>query len=291
MKFLELLQQKQIIIFDGGMGSLLSSRGCDTSGVSNLNNPEAVLEVHREYGAAGADILITNTFTMNRINIETTGKDIDVEEVNQAGVSLARRAAGTEKLVFGDVGPTGQLLEPYGHYTEKQFYDNYAEQAGILAGEDVDGLIIETFTDLREAECAMKACREKTGLPLVLSLAYTTTQKGGRTIMGSTVEQAVALAEKYGAAAVGANCGDLDPEEMAIITGLYRQATSLPLIIQPNAGKPRLEGGETRYDMEPEEYAQGVMKCMENGASIIGGCCGTTPGHIGAVVKMLGSRG
>ncbi len=291
MKFQKMLQQKKLIYFDGGMGSLLASRGCDTSGVSNLNNPEAVLEVHREYGAAGADILITNTFTMNRINIETTGKEIDVEEVNRAGVSLARRAAGTEKLVFGDVGPTGQLLEPYGNYTAEQFYDNYAEQAEILAGEDVDGLIIETFTDLREAECALKACRDKTDLPLVLSLAYTTTQKGGRTIMGSTVEEAAAMAEKYRAAAVGANCGDLDPEGMAVITGLYRQATSLPLIIQPNAGKPKLVGSETHYDMEPEEYAQGVMKCMENGASILGGCCGTTPAHIEAVVKMPGSRG
>jgi len=290
MKFEELLQKKRTVFIDGGMGSLLASRGCDTSGVSNLNNPEAVLEIHREYSEAGADILITNTFTMNRINIETTGLGIDVEEVNKAGVSLARRAAGTEKLVFGDVGPTGQLLEPYGTYSEKQFYDNYAEQAEILVGEDVEALIIETFTDLREAECALKACRDKTDLPLVLSIAYTTTQKGGRTIMGSSVEEAAALAEKYAAAAVGANCGDLDPEGMALVTGFYRQATSLPLIIQPNAGKPKLVGSETIYDMEPGEYAQGAVKCMENGASIIGGCCGTTPAHLEAVVKTLGGR-
>jgi len=290
MKFKELLQQREIAFIDGGMGSLLASRGCDTSGVSNLKNPEAVIEIHREYSEAGADILITNTFTMNRINIESTGLDIDVEEVNQAGVSLARRAAGTEKLVFGDVGPTGQLLEPYGTYTEEQFYNNYAEQAEILAGEGVDGLIIETFTDLREAECAIKACKDKTSLPLVLSLAYTTTQKGGRTIMGSSVEEAAALAEKYGAAAVGANCGDLDPEGMAVITTLYRQATSLPLIIQPNAGKPKLVGAETTYDMEPGEYAQGALECMENGASILGGCCGTTPAHLQAVVKTICDR-
>ncbi len=290
MKFEELLQQRKIAYIDGGMGSLLASRGCDTSGISNLKNPEAVLEIHREYSEAGADILITNTFTMNRVNIESTGLDIDVEEVNQAGVSLARRAAGTKKLVFGDVGPTGQLLKPYGTYTEEQFYNNYAEQAEILAGEGVDGLIIETFTDLREAECAIKACRDKTGLPLVLSLAYTTAEKGGRTIMGNKVEEAAALAEKYGAAAVGANCGDLDPSGMADITRLYRQATALPLIIQPNAGKPKLIGSETTYDMEPEEYAQGVTKCIENGASIIGGCCGTTPAHLQAVIIITRDR-
>ncbi len=287
MNFDELRQEKKIVFFDGGMGSLLAARGCDTSGVSNLNDPQAVLEIHREYSEAGADILITNTFTMNRINIESRGLDINVEEVNQAGISLARRAAGPEKLVFGDVGPTGQLLQPYGTFTEEQFYENYAEQAEILAGEDVDGLIIETFTDLREAECALKACKDKTTLPLVLSLAYTTTQKGGRTIMGSTAADAAALAEKYGAAAVGANCGDLDPEGMAVITAIYQEVTSLPLIIQPNAGKPKLVGSETRYDMDRDQYAQGVLKCFENGASIIGGCCGTTPGHIEAVVKTL----
>ncbi len=289
MTFDELRQEKKVVFFDGGMGSLLAARGCDTSGVSNLNDPQAVIEIHREYIEAGADILITNTFTMNRINIESRGLEIDVEEVNQAGVSLARRAAGPEKMVFGDVGPTGQLLQPYGTFTEEQFYDNYAEQAEILADANVDGLIIETFTDLREAECALKACKDKTTLPLVLSLAYTTTQKGGRTIMGSTAADAAAFAEKYGAAAVGANCGDLDPEDMAVITAIYRKATSLPLIIQPNAGKPKLVGSETRYDMDPDQYARGVLKCFENGASIIGGCCGTTPGHIEAVVKVLES--
>ncbi len=290
MKFDDLLQKKKILFIDGGMGSLLAARGCDTSGVSNLENPEAVLDIHREYSEAGADILITNTFTMNRISIESRGLDLDVEAVNQAGVSLARRAAGMEKLVFGDIGPTGQLLEPYGTYTEAQFYENYAEQAEIFAGAEVDGLIIETFTDLREAECALKACKDKTSLPVILSLAYSTTEKGGRTIMGSAVEEAAKLAEAYGAAAVGANCGDLDPLGMAVITGIYREATSLPLSIQPNAGKPKLVGGETIYDMQPDQYAGGVIKCFENGASIIGGCCGTTPAHIAAVVKMLENR-
>lgn len=287
MTFNELMQKKKIVLFDGGMGSLLAGRGCDTSGASNLENPEAVLEIHREYAGAGADILITNTFTMNRIGIESHGLDIEPEAVNKAGVSLARRAAGAEKLVFGDIGPTGQLLEPYGSYTEEQFYNNYLEQAGIFAGEGVDGLIIETFTDLREAECALKACKDQTNLPLILSLAYTTTEKGGRTIMGSAVKEAAALAEQYGAAAVGANCGDLDPEEMAVITGFYREATALPLIIQPNAGKPKLVGSETSYDMQPDQYAKGVAKCIENGASIIGGCCGTTPPHIEVVAALL----
>ncbi len=287
MKFNELLQKKRVVIFDGGMGSSLAGRGCDSSGKSNLTSSDAVSEIHREYGEAGADVLITNTFTMNRINIESHSLDIDVREVNAAGVSLARQAAGQKRLVFGDIGPTGQLLEPYGSYTEDQFYQNYAEQAEILDKEGVDGLIIETFTDLREAVCALNACKDRTNIPLILSLAFTTTQKGGRTIMGSTVEEAAKAAEEYGAVAVGANCGDLDPLGMAAITNIFRDAVKLPLIVQPNAGKPKLVGSETKYEMQPAEYADGVMKCIEKGASIVGGCCGTTPAHIKAVADRL----
>ncbi len=287
MKFSELQEKKRIIIFDGGMGSLLSERGCDTSGMSNINNSEAVLDIHREYAGAGSDVLITNTFTMNRISIESHGLNIDVGEVNKAGVRLAREAAGSDKLIFGDIGPTGQLLEPYGSYSEEQIYNNYAEQAAILSGEGVHGLIIETFTDLREAVCALRACKDKTNLPLILSLAYSTPQKGGRTIMGSTVEGAAAAAEEFGAVAVGANCGDLDPLGMAAITKLYKEATALPLILQPNAGIPKLVDSETRYDMQPEEYAEGVVECIKHGASIVGGCCGTTPAHIEAVAGRI----
>ncbi len=287
MKFNELLQKKQIVVFDGGMGSLLARRGCDTSGMSNIKNSEAVNEIHREYAGAGADVLITNTFTMNRINMEAQGLEADVRKVNAAGVSLARAAAGQDRLVFGDIGPTGQLLEPYGSYTEEQFYQNYAQQAEILNKEGVDGLIIETFTDLREAICALKACKDNTDLPLILSLAFSTTQKGGRTIMGSTVEGAAEAAEEYGVAAVGANCGDLDPSGMAVITSIFSETTKLPLIVQPNAGMPRLVGSETKYDMKPDDYAEGVIKCIENGASIVGGCCGTTPDHIKAVAGRL----
>lgn len=288
MTFEQLLKNSPVVLFDGGMGSLLAERGCKPGGMSNLSSPETVLNIHREYAEAGADILLTNTFTMNRINIQSHGLDLDVEEVNTAGVGLARRAAGRDKLVFGDIGPTGQLLEPYGSYSEEQFYENYAEQAEILAGEKVDGLIIETFTDLREALCALKACRDKTELPLILSLAFSAADKGGRTIMGSSVEEAARAAEDYRCAAVGANCGDLDPSGMAVIAGLYRNTTALPLMIQPNAGKPKLVGRETKYDMEPEQYADGVMKCIANGASIIGGCCGTTPAHIEAVARRIG---
>ncbi len=288
MDIIERLKQKKVIIFDGGLGTELARRGAEMGGLSNLKSPDAVEAVHREYSLAGSDVVLTNTFTMNRISIDAHGQDIDVEKVNLLGVELARKAAGKGCLVFGDIGPTGQLLEPYGNYTEEQFYDCYFEQAAILDSAGVDGLIVETITDLREGICALRACKEAASLPVILSLAFSTTDKGGRTVMGSTVADAAKAAEKYGAFAVGANCGDLDPEQMSQIASLYKEATVLPLIIQPNAGKPKLESGATIFDMQPDEYAEGVLRSIQNGASMVGGCCGTTPAHIKALADRIG---
>lgn len=283
-----LLKENGLVFFDGGMGTELASRGLEMSGVINLESPEAVLSVHRDYRQAGARVLTTNTFSMNRLSIEAHKYSVDLHRVNLAGVSLAREAGSENCLVFGDIGPTGRLLEPYGNYKEKQFYQCFAEQASILEEAGVDGLIAETFTDLREAACVMRACREKTDLPVILSLAFSRTDQGGRTVMGATVAGAVEVAEEFGASAVGANCGDLDPAGMAVIAGLFRECTDLPVIIQPNAGIPRLEGGKTVFDMQPGEYAAGVARCIEAGASIVGGCCGTTPAHIEALVGLAG---
>jgi len=284
----KLLQEKKIVIFDGAMGTELARRGQDTGGALNLSSPEYVLDIHREYVRTGVDIITTNTFTMNRISIETRGLPVDLQEANLAGVRLAREAAGKDKLVFGDLGPTGKLLEPYGTYSEEQFYDTFREQALRLAEGGADGLIIETMTDLREALCALKACKDAADLPVIVTLSYATTDKGGRTIMGNTVKEAVAALEENGADVVGANCGVLSPEEMAIIAALYKEHTVLPVLIQPNAGRPKLVEGKTVYDMTPEDFAGGMIRCIDSGASLIGGCCGTTLEHIRALVKKAG---
>ncbi|MDW7739350.1 MAG: homocysteine S-methyltransferase family protein [Bacillota bacterium] len=287
MKFEQLLKSKKVLLIDGGMGTELAVRGCEMGGISNLTHPDSVREIHREYSTAGADIIITNTFTMNRISIEAHDSLIDVQMVNRAGVKIAREAVGKDKLVFGDLGPTGQLLEPYGNFTEEQFIKNYAEQAEIFDEEEVDGLIIETMSDLREAVCALKACKKVSSLPVIVSLAFSTIDKGGRTIMGSSVTEAAKAAEQYGAAAVGANCGDIDPAGMAEIVKRYRESTKLPIIVQPNAGRPKLINGKTMFDMSPDYYAAGVVQSVLNGASLVGGCCGTTPAHIGALSKSI----
>jgi len=227
---------------------------------------------------------------MNRIYIETHNVDVPVRDVNRAGAELARQAANKEQYVLGNMSSTGQLLEPYGTYKESQFYDAYKEQAEILAESGVDGFIIETVFDLREAMCALRACKDNFSLPVIVSIAFATEQKGGRTIMGNSAEQCAKSLTDAGANVVGANCGDLDPAQMAVIVSLLKSATSLPILAQPNAGKPKLVDNETVFDMAPEAFAQGIAECLHAGARIVGGCCGTTPEHIRAVADLLGKK-
>jgi len=286
MNLAELLQQKRPLVFDGAMGSELARRGFQPGCDLNLSEPQQISAMHHEYATIGVDFLTTNTFTANRIYLETHGQAGDLQAINRAGVKLAREAVGPQQYVIGDLGPTGRLLKPYGEYSEEQFIENYREQALVLIEGGADGLLIETMTDLREALCALKACREVTSLPVMVTLSYSTTDKGGRTIMGSGVAEAATELEKHGAAVVGANCGDLEPLQMAEIAAFYRQHTSLPILIQPNAGIPKLIDGKTVYGMNPTDFAAGVASCIEKGASIVGGCCGTTLDHIRAIIHL-----
>ncbi len=283
----KVLAEKEILLFDGAMGTELVRRGLKPGGSINLDHAEDIIDIHRAYLETGVDIITTNTFTLNRISCQSHGLADNLVEVNLAGVKLAREAAAGDAYVFGDIGPTGKLLEPYGSFSEEQFYDNFKEQARILAEGGSDGLIIETMTDLREAICALRACKDAADLPVIVTLSFDTTEKGGRTIMGSSVADVARGLEEAGADAIGANCGELAPAEMAVIAALYKEETSLPILIQPNAGKPRLAQGETIYDMPPDKYAEGVMQCLESGASLIGGCCGTTLEHIREVVRRI----
>ena len=287
MDFLGFLKSKPVVLLDGAMGTQLDKKGLMLRGRANLEAPQAVLDVHREYLEAGCDVLITNTLTMNRIYIETHHVGVPVRDVNRAGVELARQAAGSDRCVLGNMSSTGQLLEPYGTYTESQFHDAFAEQAEVLTEAGADGLLIETVFDLREALCALRACKENCRLPILVSIAFQTDRDGGRTMMGDTAGQCAGQLTDAGADAVGANCGDLDPVQMAQVVAALRAATDLPIAAQPNAGRPRLVGDRTIFDMEPEPFADGIVECVRAGARLLGGCCGTTPDHIRAVRQRL----
>jgi len=281
------LQTQEIILLDGAIGTELDKRGVMGRASNNLDAPEIVIEILREYAACGCNALTANTLTMNRIYIETHNVGVSVQEINKAGVELARQAAGADRYVLGNLSSTGQLLEPYGTYKESQFLDAFREQAEILAESGVDGFLIETVFDLREAMCALRACKENSSLPVMVSIAFNTEEKGGRTIMGDSAEQCARSLTDAGADAVGANCGNLDPAQMAIVISEMRSATSLPLLAQPNAGKPRLVEDKTVFDMAPAQFAEGIMECRRAGAKLVGGCCGTTPEHTRVVADSL----
>jgi 5-methyltetrahydrofolate--homocysteine methyltransferase len=287
MQFLEILEKDKIVLLDGAIGTELDKRGLMGRASNNLDAPDVVLEIQREYAACGCDALTANTLTMNRIFIETHNLGISVRDVNKAGVELARQAAGKDRFILGNLSSTGQLLEPYGTYKESQFYDAFVEQAGILAESGVDGFIIETMFDLREAMCALLACKENFSLPVIVSIAFATEKKGGRTIMGDSAQQCAKSLTDAGAEVIGANCGDLDPSQMAVVVSILKSATKLPILAQPNAGRPKLIGNKTVYGMAPSQFAEGIAECLRAGARLVGGCCGTSPEHIHAVADML----
>ena len=289
MSLLDLLESERKTIFiDGAMGTQLGAAGLEMGGQNSVTNPDAVLAIHKEYAATGIDLMITNTLTMNRVNVDAHNVGVDVRAVNLAGAELAKAAALPGQYVLGDISSTGKLLQPYGPLAEDEAYAAFKEQAALLAEGGVDGFIVETMVDLREALAAVHAVREASDLPVLASISFNTAGNGGRTIMGNTAQDCARALAEAGACAVGANCGSLDPFEMAAVIALMSAVTSVPLIAQPNAGKGRLVDKRLVFDMPPATFAAGVEACVKAGARLVGGCCGTSPAHIKAMVELLG---
>ncbi len=282
----ELLSGKGIVLMDGAMGTQLAARGLDQGGGQNLEHPDAVRSIHEAYVRAGSRVITTNTLTMNRLFLDSHGRGGDVAELNRAGVRLARAAAGSLP-VLGDMSSTGKLLEPYGDAREADLEECFTEQASLLAEAGVDGLIIETMMDLREALCALRACKRACTLPVLVTVSFAAVKDGGRTAMGNRSGECAEALEGEGADAAGLNCGTIDPREAAEVISRFREKTKLPLIAQPNAGKPRLENGSTVFDLDPEGFARGLVECVRSGATFVGGCCGTSPAHIAAAAALL----
>jgi 5-methyltetrahydrofolate--homocysteine methyltransferase len=300
MSLLELLSGERPILMDGAMGTELAAAGLEMGGQNCLSHPTAVLAVHHAYVQCGVDLLITNTLTMNRVYIEThhlTSEQgpLNVREVNITGARLARAAAEMSAskpvYVLGDLSTTGQLLAPLGPLTESAVYAAYFEQAAALAVGGADGFLIETMYDLNEAVLAVRACHEvAAGLPTLVSMTYRTAARGGRTLMGNTARICAQTLEKEGAAAIGANCGDVTPDQLAGIVETLCAATRRPVLVKPNAGLPKLKDEQTLFEMDPQTFAEGMARCLDAGARLVGGCCGTTPAHIEALAGVVQER-
>ena len=293
MQRLEERAKTELLICDGGMGTQLHARGLAPGECPEkwcLDKPGLVRSVHQAYRDAGSLIVETNTFGGNRFKLSHYGLDADAAAINRAGAALAREVAGDTQYVMASMGPTGLFMEPYGDETEAAFYEAFAEQARAFEAGGADAVIVETMMAVEECCVAVRAVRENTGLTCLASFTFDPQPDGGyASMMGVTPEQFAEQALAAGAQIVGANCGT-GPDHMIAIVGRLRAVTKVPLIAMPNAGMPELVCGETVFPESPEEMASKVGRLVAAGASIIGGCCGTTPAHIAAMarqVKML----
>jgi len=256
----------------------------------NVDHPDAILEVHRAYANAGCRLVTTNTFGASAFSLARHGLEDRVAELNRAGAGLARTAAGESGFVLGDVGPFGDFLEPLGDTTAEQLHAIFRAQIAALVEGGADAVLVETMSDPAEAEVAIAAARDVASLPVITTFAFQKSADGSfRTMMGTTAGQMVEQMVAAGADVVGANCGTgLSLEDyVALAADLVRAAGDTPVILQPNAGAPQVVGGQTVYLATPEEMAALVPALLDAGVRIIGGCCGTTPGHLGAMAKAL----
>lgn len=282
----EALAGRAYLLFDGGMGTLVQAAGLHTvhavPDLLNLTHPEAIVAIQRQYVEAGADCITTNTFNTNRLKLANAGAT--VAEVYAAAAANARVAGAP--LVAGDIGPTGALLEPLGTLTFDEAFDIFSEQARAAEAAGCDLIVVETMADLLEAKAAVLAAVESTTLPVFATMTF---GEDGRTFLGTTPAIAAATLSALGASAVGLNCS-LGPTELAPLVGELAPHDRALVMAQPNAGLPRIQDGETVFDVGPNEFAQAMEAILDAGATVVGGCCGTTPDHIAALRALIDAR-
>jgi methionine synthase I (cobalamin-dependent) len=281
------LVSRGLVVTDGAWGTELQARGLglgEFPDAWNLTHPDRVAEVARAYVAAGSQVILTNTFGANRVRLAENALADRVVEINARGVEISREAAGGKAVVFASIGPSGKLLLS-GEITPDDLRSAFEEQAQALAEAGADGLVIETMSDLEEANLAVTAaCR--TGLPIAACMVFDSGKDKDRTMMGMTPEQAAKALTEAGADVIGANCG----QGIASFAGICRRlraATDRPIWLKPNAGLPKVVEGRAVYTTSPEEFAGYVPELIKLGATFIGGCCGSNPGFVAAIVRCV----
>ena len=284
-----------LLILDGAMGTQLMANGIQPDKCNdylNIDSPELIVRIHSAYFDAGSDAVLANSFGANKFTLVRHGHSEIAEKINFAAAQNARKAAGEDRYVIGDIGPTGDFLKPLGTLDADELKAAFAEQAKGLADGGVDGFLIETMTALDEAVITVEAIQSVCTLPIFVSFAYGPAGKNYKTMMGIDIDSAVSQIIPLGINAIGFNCGTIPMGDYVKLTEKYAQAlagSDTIILAEPNAGLPELVDGKTVYRLEPGEYAEFAKKIADAGAGIIGGCCGTTPEHIKALAKRLKS--
>ena len=284
------IKDQSWIMLDGAMGSLLIAAGIPQGTASELWNaeqPDEIAAIHQAYIEAGAQIFLTNSFGGSKFRLDKHGLGDRVAELNRAAAQIARGAAEKANhpaFVAGSMGPSGELMQPFGPLTPELAREGFAEQALSLAEGGVDLLWVETMSDLSEVKAAIEGIQSTTDLPFAATMTF---ESRGRTMMGVRPEEALEALLPYGPVAIGGNCGNGPAEIEGVIEHMAAAAPPVPLIAKSNAGMPKLEGDQIVYDATPQVMAEHAVRVREMGARLIGGCCGSTPAHIAAMHTAL----
>ncbi|MFQ6604453.1 MAG: homocysteine S-methyltransferase family protein [Fidelibacterota bacterium] len=283
-KFLTSLVEKQVIVADGAWGTMLQSDGLVAGSCPEmvaLDQPEMLLDIARRYVAAGAEMIETNTFGASPLKLANYGREADTEKINQAAASLLKKNLPETVLVSGSCGPTGKLLQPYGTLDPDDAFQGFLRQVTGLAAGGVDLICVETMMDLTEAVLAVQAGRQ-CDMTVIATMTFTSGPNGYHTMMGQSVEECISVLTKEGVAAVGTNCG-FGIKDMVKLVDEISAVSTIPVMIQANAGTPKMRQGEIHFPESPEEYGAYIPTLLERKVRIIGGCCGTTPEYIARI--------
>lgn len=291
-RIIQEINKGKVLVSDGAWGTFLQQKGLQPGECPeewNISRAAEVFDIAKSYIEAGSDMIETNSFGGNYFKLKNYNLEDKVYEINKAAAEISRKAAGTNCFVLGSVGPTGKLLMME-EVSEDELYQAFKAQSMALEAGGVDAIMIETMTDLEEARIAVKAAKENTGCEVFCTMTFDKIIGGDyRTMMGiSPAEMSEALVEA-GADAIGANCGNGIKDMIAIVKEIRQVNACIPILIHANAGMPHYHEGETTFPETPDDMASNVKEIAAAGANIIGGCCGTTPGHICKVVEVVKS--
>lgn len=285
--------KNEILVMSGAMGTVMQKSGSDLGGcLSNwiIEHPEIYKNLVKEYFQVGCHIVAGATSTANRISLAKFGLQEKVAELNQGVIKIIKESKPAHAFVAGNIGPSGKILKPWGDLSPHELFDAYGEQASFLAESGAEIINILTMYDLEEAVLALQAAKRITSLPVIVSLAFDSTPKGFRTMMGISPEVAAKKLEE-GADVIGTNCGRISLAQATEILKLMRSSCSKPLLAKPNAGSPQLIAGEEKYATGPDQFAEYVEEWVQAGAHIVSACCGSAPIHLQKMIGKLTEKG
>lgn len=287
---LQTIQSGRILVSDGAWGTLLHLSGLEAGECPemwNLTHRDDVYAIAKGYIDAGSDIILTNSFGANPTKLSHFGLEDKTVELNEAAASISRQAAGNDRFVLGSMGPTGVMLM-MGTASEEDLFEGFKQQAMALAKGGADGLCIETMSALDEAVIAIQAAKAACNLPIACTFTFEKTAGGAfRTMMGVSPGEMLEAVKSAGASIIGSNCGNGFEQMIEIVRELRTMDRTTPILIHANAGKPVFRDGETVFPETPDDMAGRVTELVNSGANIVGGCCGTTPAHIQAMVRKI----